>query len=45
MKTIKLIDTDTNTIIMRASAEDVRIELLKNNLNRKEKRTRYIIEE
>ena len=44
MKTIKLIDTDTNTIIMRASAEDVRIELLKNNLNRKEGRERYTIE-
>jgi len=43
--TIKLIDTDTNTIIMKASAEDARVQLLKMNLNRKEGRERYIITE
>lgn len=43
MKTINLIDKDTNKVIMRAYAEDSRIKLLKDNLNRKEKRERYII--
>lgn len=43
--TIKLIDTDTNTIIMKAWHEDARVILLKDNLNRKEGRERYIITE